>query len=74
MVKLCLLQGRGTVQICAAGTLFDPEALYCDHEYKVQCQEVTVDKPQVYHGFIRAGARSRLQEQADYNDYGEPEV
>lgn len=61
-------QGRGTVQVCSAGTLFDPEGLYCDHQYKVRCSDVRVDKPQVYHGFVRASSR-QFDQQLDYNDY-----
>jgi hypothetical protein len=58
--------------VCAAGTLFDPDALYCDHQYKVRCNEVIVDKPQVYHGFIRASSR-QVDQPVDY-DYGDQDV
>jgi len=38
----------------------------------VRCSDVVVDKPQVYHGFIRAGARRSQQQHLDYPEY--PEV
>lgn len=50
-------KGEGTIQTCPPGTLFNPEAKYCDNPTKVKCVTLDTSKTDNRHKFEQHNAK-----------------